>query len=277
MRLISANVNGIRAAARRGGLDWLAAQSPDVLALQEVRATTPQFEAELAGTPFADWHVVHAPAARLGHSGTAVLSREAPTGPVIALEVDPADVPEAGREHLPDIATSGRWAQADVPTPSGPVTIVSAYMPKGAADGPVHEAKFAFLEAVAAWFARRAGGRFVVTGDVNVAYTEHDLKNAEGNVAKPGFLPTERAHLDRWFAGGDVVDVGRALHGPGPGPYTWWSWRGKAFDNDAGWRIDHHWASAALAARATGGVVDRAPSYAERISDHAPVVVDYDT
>jgi exodeoxyribonuclease-3 len=72
------------------------------------------------------------------------------------------------------------------------------------------------------------------------------------------------------------VDVLRAQAGPGPGPYTWWSWRGKAFDNDAGWRIDYQLASAGLAARAVKVEVDRAPTYAQRWSDHAPVVAEYD-
>jgi len=92
------------------------------------------------------------------------------------------------------------------------------------------------------------------------------------------FLPEERA----WYGlqidpeSGSVVDVLRRLHPDQPGPYSWWSWRGKAFDNDAGWRIDHHWATPGLAALARAGTVDRAPSYAERISDHAPVTIDYD-
>jgi exodeoxyribonuclease-3 len=120
-----------------------------------------------------------------------------------------------------------------------------------------------------------AGGDVIVCGDVNVAHREADLKNWRGNMGKRGFLPAERAYLDRWLAGG-WVDVGRALAGECDGPYTWWSWRGKAFDNDAGWRIDCQYATPRVAARARQARVDRAPTYAERWSDHAPFVVAYE-
>jgi exodeoxyribonuclease-3 len=124
---------------------------------------------------------------------------------------------------------------------------------------------------------RRAGGHVVVTGDLNVAHREADLKNWKGNRGKAGFLPAERALLDRWTSTrGGYVDVHRALSGEGPGPYTWWSWRGQAFDNDSGWRIDYQLATSELAARAVKAEAGRAATYAERWSDHAAVVVDYD-
>ena len=113
-------------------------------------------------------------------------------------------------------------------------------------------------------------------GDLNVAHREADLKNWLGNRGKSGWLPEERAYLDRWLARDAWVDVARRLHGEGPGPYSWWSWRGQAFDNDTGWRIDYQLATRDLAARAVKADVGRAASYAERWSDHAPVVVDYD-
>lgn len=273
MRLISANVNGVRAAKRRGGLDWLAGRGADVIALQEVRATTAQVRAELAGTPFEAWHLTHAESDTAGRAGVAVLSRREPVRTAFSLDVPPPEVPEWSREHLVAFATSGRWVEVDLPTSAGVVTVVSAYMPKGAADGPRHEAKLAFLEGVAAWF-DRAARPFVVVGDVNVAHTPDDLKNAKGNIDRPGCMPVERAYLDRWQASG-VVDVQRRLRGAGPGPYTWWSWRGKAFDNDAGWRIDYHLASPDLAAVARDDEVGRAATYDARWSDHAAVSVDY--
>ena len=97
----------------------------------------------------------------------------------------------------------------------------------------------------------------------------------EYNLKAAGFLHEERAYLDRWFDAG-WVDLGRRLGGDGPGPYTWWSWRGKAFDNDSGWRIDYQIATEALAERAQKAEVDRASSYDRRFSDHAPLVVTYD-
>ena len=110
-----------------------------------------------------------------------------------------------------------------------------------------------FLAAVgdrlATWAAE--GRHAVLTGDLNIAHRVEDLKNWKGNRGKSGFLPEEQAQIDGWIGTHGFVDVHRHLHGPGPGPYTWWSWRGKAFDSDAGWRIDYQLASAPLAA--TGG------------------------
>ena len=114
----------------------------------------------------------------------------------------------------------------------------------------------------------------VVCGDWNIAHTENDIKNWKGNVKKSGFLPSERQWLSELLASG-WVDVVRVLHPDRPGPYAWWSWRGRAFDNDAGWRIDYQLATSALAARAVHARVERAEAYALRWSDHAPVTVEY--
>ncbi len=264
MRLISANVNGIRAAARRGGLDWLAAQQPDVIAMQEVRASDDDVEKALAGAGMGDWHLAHTEAADKGRAGVAVVSRERPTRVGIGVGED-------------EFADSGRWVEVELATPAGPLTVVSAYVHAGEAGTARQLAKLRFLAAIerrlALWAA--AGGLAVVTGDLNVAHTEHDLRNWKGNLTKSGFLPEERAAFDRWQAAG-WVDMTRALHGPGPGPYSWWSWRGKAFDNDTGWRIDYQWASPALAGRAVAGGIGRAAAYDQRWSDHAAVTVDYD-
>lgn len=264
MRLVSANVNGIRAAARRGGLDWLRRQDADVIALQEVRASDDQARSTLAAEGFGDWALAHSPSTRArGHAGVAVLSRTP------FLDVRSISDPE--------FAAQGRWIEVDLPSASGPVTVASTYVHTGEALTPRQDEKYAFLALVEKrlcdW--SFSGSLAVVTGDLNIAHTQDDLKNWKGNIGKAGFLEEERALLDVWCAD-HVVDVHRALHGPGPGPYTWWSWRGKAFDNDAGWRIDYHLATRALAARARAATVGRAASYAERWSDHAAVTVDYD-
>ena len=263
MLLASVNVNGIRAAVRRDGLTRLAEYGADVVALQEVRAQESQLALALEGSAFEDWTVAHAPSEAKGRAGVAVLSRL----PVEEVRVGLGETP----------ADSGRWVEADVVAAGERVTVASAYVHTGEAGTPGQDEKQRFLEAAGdrlrTWSAQ--GRLAVLTGDLNVAHTRDDLKNWKGNLGKAGFLPQEQAHLSRWSGEYGFVDVGRRLHGPGPGPYTWWSWRGKAFDNDAGWRIDYHWASAPLAARAVRHEVGRAPSYAERWSDHAPVVVDY--
>ena len=267
--LVSANVNGIRAAARRGGIAWLEAAEPDVVTLQEVRADDDQLAAALAGSVFEGWHVAHAPSVVPGRSGVAVLSRT----PFAQVRTDVGE----------EFAGSGRWVEADVVLDGGGgdaavVTVASAYVHTGEAGTARQEEKMRFLAAVGdrlgAW--ARDGRHAVLTGDLNVAHRAEDIKNWKGNRGKAGFLPEEQAQIDGWIGTHGFVDVHRHLHGPGPGPYTWWSWRGKAFDNDAGWRIDYQLASAPLAGRAVSAVVGRAAAYDQRWSDHAPVTVTYD-
>ena len=270
MLLVSANVNGIRAAVRRGGLTWLEAAAPDVVTLQEVRADDAQLRAALSGTAFADWHVAHAPCSAKGRAGVAVLSRAEP----LAVRADLDD----------EFEGAGRWVEADVPASSAgdpgdatTVTVASAYVHTGEAGTARQDEKMRFLAAVGRRLAQwGADGRHaVLTGDLNIAHRVEDLKNWKGNRGKSGFLPQEQAELDGWIDTHGFVDVHRRLHGPGPGPYTWWSWRGKAFDMDAGWRIDYQLASAPLAATAVRAEVGRAATYAQRWSDHAPVSVTY--
>jgi len=114
----------------------------------------------------------------------------------------------------------------------------------------------------------------VVCGDWNIAHTENDIKAWKANVKKAGFLPGERQWLTDLLESG-WVDVVRSMHPEVAGPYSWWSWRGKAFDNDAGWRIDYHLATEGLAARARAARVQRPAAYALRWSDHAPVTVEF--
>ena len=262
LTVATVNVNGIRAAFRRGMGSWVDARRPDVLLLQEVRAPD-----EMVGDhlPPAEWDLAHAECEAKGRSGVAIASRLPMSGVRIGLG-----------DGLP--SNSGRWVEADLELPAGgSLTVVSTYIHSGTLGTPSMEEKYAFLDLVTARLAElRAGGSPVIlAGDLNIAHRDVDLKNWKGNLKAAGCLPEERAHLDRWFESG-WVDLGRRLGGEGPGPYTWWSWRGKAFDNDAGWRIDYQVTTPDLAAMAVKAEVDRAPSYAERFSDHAPFVVTYD-
>ena len=263
MRVVTANVNGIRACRRRGGLDWLLASGADVLTLQEVRADEDLLLKTLADAGLGDWNLAHHASSVRGHAGVAILSRLPFLG-----------VRGIGVERF---ATQGRYVEVDLDAAGGPITVASAYVHTGEAGTPRQEEKLAFLAAIEhrldEW--ARDGRLAALTGDLNIARTEADLKNWRGNLGKAGFLAEEREVLGRWCAG-PVVDVHRLLAGSGPGPYTWWSWRGRAYDNDAGWRIDYQLATPPLAATAHAAVVGRAASYAERWSDHAPVVVDYD-
>ena len=263
VRLISANVNGVRAAARRGGIDWLAAQRPDVMTLQEVRADDAQLAEVLDAGGFAGWHVAHIEACAKGRAGVAVVSRT----PLLAVRVD-----------LPGFEGTGRWVEVDLATPTGLLTVVSTYVHTGETATARQLEKMRFLGAMTfrmGALAADVGRLGVVTGDLNVAHRQEDLRNWKGNLKKAGFLPEERAVIDTWLGGG-WVDVQRRLAGDEPGPYTWWSWRGQAFDTNTGWRIDYQLATTALGERAVTSSVGRALTYAERWSDHAAVVVDYD-
>ena len=262
LTIASVNVNGIRAAWRRGMEPWVQARRPDVLLLQEIRAPQDRVGEFL---PADEWDLAHAESVVKGRSGVAIASRL----PMRAVRIGLGDV-------VP--GDTGRWVEADLELPDGlGLTVVSTYLHSATVGTPSLDEKYAFLELVTARLAelRSAGGLAVVGGDVNIAHQNIDIKNWKGNLKSAGFLPQERAYLDRWFDAG-WVDLGRRLGGEGPGPYTWHSWRGKAFDNDAGWRIDYQIASPDLADRARKAEVDRAPSYAERFSDHAPLVVTYD-
>ena len=268
--IASVNVNGLRAATKNGMAGWVEQRRPDVITLQEVRAPddlVPSLMSEAGGE---GWHVVHAECSAKGRAGVAVASRSPVTGHRIGLP---------NPTGSPAYDDSGRWIEADVETPDGlGLTVVSCYVHTGDADDEARMAeKLAFLDAITERLeVLRATGRHVLlTGDLNVGHRELDIKNWKGNRGKAGFHPDERARFDHWMHDLGWVDVGRHLAGEAPGPHSWWSWRGKAFDVDSGWRIDYHIASPDLAARAHSHTVDRAPTYAERWSDHAPVVVDY--
>lgn len=260
----TANVNGVRAAVTKGLLDWLAATPADAVCLQEVRARPDELPAAFTDALDAQgWHLRLAPSRTAkGRNGVAVLSRAEP---------------EAVRVGFGDPATDldGRYLEVDLP---GGVTVASLYLPKGVAGTDKQEAKDGFLAAfgehlrTAAGRCRATSREMVVGGDWNIAPTERDLRNWRANRRNSGFLPHER----QWFAAlldDGWTDAVRAVHPDADGPYSWWTYRGRAFDNDVGWRIDHLLLTPGLAAATTAAAVDRAPAHDRRWSDHAPVTV----
>lgn len=275
VRIATINANGIRAAYRRGMGAWLDGRGIDILAVQEVRASTEDIETLLGG----DWDILHDQASAKGRAGVALASRNKASIHRVTLGDD-------------DFDSAGRWLEADYEVDGSIVTVVSTYVHSGDDGTQKQVEKYRFLDAMTARLPELAAHSeyAVVLGDLNVGHRELDIRNWRANRKKAGFLPRERAYFDRIFgpAGEDVtgvdgsvgpglgwVDVGRRWAGEVDGPYTWWSWRGKAFDNDTGWRIDYHVATPALAARVTNYTVDRAESWDQRWSDHTPVVVDY--
>ena len=273
LRVASVNVNGIRAAYKKDMAAWLASRDIDILCLQEVRAPDAIVRELLDES---QWHILHAEAAAKGRAGVLVATRRTPNSAGEVLENQPvATRSNIGEEYFDD---SGRWVEADYVLPNGKtLTVVSAYVHSGEVDTQKQEDKYRFLERMLVRMPELAkhSDHVLIVGDLNVGHTELDIKNWKANQKRAGFLPEERAYFDRFFGDIGYRDVARELAGQVPGPYTWWSYRGKAFDNDAGWRIDYHMATPALAESAVEAVVDRAASYDERFSDHAPLVVDY--
>lgn len=275
LRVATINANGVRAAFRRGMGSWLQQRDVDILAIQEVRASTEDLQELLGG----EWDILHDPATARGRAGVAIASRHRAS--IHRVELGDADFDSAGR-----------WLEADYEVDGTVLTVVSTYVHSGEADTPKQDEKYRFLDAMEARLPElaRHSEYALVVGDLNVGHTPYDIRNWRGNVKRAGFLPRERAYFDRFFgpageqvecvdgsvgAGLGWVDVGRRFAGEVDGPYTWWSWRGKAFDNDTGWRIDYQVATPALAATVVDYAVDRAASYQARFSDHTPVVVDY--
>lgn len=271
-RVASVNVNGVRAAFRKGMQPWLDSSGVDVLALQEVRAEREDLEGLLGDS----WVIAHDAASQKGRAGVAIATQV--KHEAVRVDFGPQSVD-----------TAGRWVEVDITTPAGnPLTIVSCYVHSGEAGTPKQDAKYEFLDIMSTRMTELGATSrpTVVVGDLNVGHRTLDIRNWKGNLKNSGFLPEERAYFDGWIGqensadyntGSEdrFVDVGRAFHGEVEGPYSWWSWRGQAFDNDAGWRIDYHLANAALGGLVKDYRVDRAPSYDTRWSDHAPVIVDY--
>ncbi|MCX5381930.1 exodeoxyribonuclease III [Streptomyces sp. NBC_00083] len=265
LTVTSVNVNGLRAAAKKGFVEWLGGSEADAVCLQEVRAEPHQLPAE-AGAP-EGWFAVHAPAAAKGRAGVSLLTRREP------------DRVRTGFGSA-EFDGSGRYVEADLPG----VTVASLYLPSGEVGTERQDEKIRFMAEFLEYLrelkvrAAADGREVVVCGDWNIAHQEADLKNWKGNKKNSGFLPEEREWMTRVFdaADGGYVDVMRALHPGVEGPYSWWSYRGRAFDNDTGWRIDYQVATPGLAGRAVKGFVERAATHGERWSDHAPVTVVYE-
>lgn len=246
------NVNGLRAALRKGFEDWVEVQAPDVLMLQEVRALPEQLPATWRAPE--GWHVTWHPAEKKGYSGVATLTR----GPheVIGRGLPGQDDPE-GR------VLQVRWQG---------VRLVNVYLPSGSSGEARQAEKERWMEDFMPFAAElaRLDEPVILVGDLNIAHTVNDIWNPGGNKKNSGFLPHERDWFTRLLATG-WIDAFRREFGDVKGPYTWWSTRGRARAEDRGWRIDYALCNPAMAARVRGVTVDRAAGIA--ISDHAPVTL----
>lgn len=254
MRVISLNANGIRAAARKGFFAWLAEQDADIVCIQETKAQAHQLD-DPQFHPAGYW-CRYVDAEKKGYSGVALYARAEPDRVITTLGMDEFD-----RE--------GRWCEAHF----GDLIVASLYLPSGSSGEERLAAKMRFHDQ----FYERlrdlvaSGREVIICGDWNTAHRAIDLRNWRSNRKNSGFLPEERAWLDRVFDELGLVDGLRVVHPETPDLYTWWSNRGRAWDNNVGWRIDYHIVTPGIAET----IRDARVHTDDRFSDHAPLILDY--
>ncbi|WP_198263878.1 exodeoxyribonuclease III [sulfur-oxidizing endosymbiont of Gigantopelta aegis] len=270
MKVISANLNGIRAAAKKGFFDWMLKESPDVVCIQETKAQIDQLDAEVFSPP--GYFRYFFDAEKKGYSGTAIYSKKEPDKITTGLGWEVAD-------------SEGRYIQADF----GDLSIASLYLPSGSSKDERQLLKMEFLEKMTPILKDMADSerQYIVCGDWNIVHKRIDIKNFTGNKKRSGCLPEERAWLDQLFCMPEhkpdadsetavenpigLCDAFRELNKQ-EHQYTWWSNRGQAWANNTGWRIDYQVISPSLAP-----LLKSTSIYKEkRFSDHAPLIMTYD-
>ncbi len=253
MRVITANVNGIRSAARKGFFQWLSAQAPDVVCVQELKAQDKDLGDPNLHLP--GYHFYYHCAEKKGYSGVGIYTKHKPDEVVTGLGWPVAD-------------TEGRYVAARF----GKVWVASLYLPSGTSSEERQTVKYEFLDHYEAYLKTLNTGTtdYILCGDWNIAHKPIDLKNWKTNQKNSGFLPAERAWLDKLFGEMGFVDAFREVNQAAE-EYTWWSHRGQAWAKNVGWRIDYQIVTPALKDK-----IKTAHIYKdERFSDHAPLVMDY--
>jgi exodeoxyribonuclease-3 len=250
---MTANLNGIRAAARKGFFPWLQHQAADIVCLQETKAQ----KAQLTDPIFqpTGYHCYYHDAVKKGYSGVALYSKVAPQHVQYGIGWEEVDC-------------EGRYLAAQFQN----LTVISLYLHSGTAGSHRQTLKYAFMDKFLPYLKdiRASGQPHIICGDWNIAHKPIDLKNWKSNQKHSGFLPEERAWLDQVFDEAGFIDAFRVVN-QAPDQYTWWSNRGQAWANNVGWRIDYQIISPELA-----DTVQAASIYkAERFSDHAPLTIDY--
>lgn len=260
MRIITANLNGIRSAANKGFFAWLQTTNADVVCLQELKAQAADMTEEMLMPAGYVGHFHYAE--KKGYSGVGIYSKQKPNAVIIGTGVA-------------DIDNEGRYIECQFDDLNGKsLSVVSLYLPSGSSGEERQVFKFSVLARLLPHFeALAASGReVVVCGDINIAHQEIDLKNYKGNRKNSGFLPEERAWLSDLFNRVGWVDVYRVLHPATTDEcYTWWSNRGAAYDKNVGWRLDYQIATPELAKKAIQSTIYKQ----QRFSDHAPLIIDY--
>ena len=252
MKIISWNVNGIRAVEKRGFTDWLAKANPDILCLNETKAEPGQLSAALI-TP-AGYSSFWASAKKRGYSGVAIYTKE-----------QPQNVRFLGKEEFDN---EGRVLIADYCFKDFSLSLIAAYFPNSQDGGRRLEYKLAFCDEILKLCNGlvKKGQHFLLSGDYNIAHTPIDLARPKANEKSAGYLPEERAWMDKFTKAGHI-DTFRHFHPGETDHYTWWSYMGGARERNIGWRIDYHCVDKGLLPRVKSSIIK--PDVTG--SDHCPV------
>ncbi|WP_101688408.1 exodeoxyribonuclease III [Dysgonomonas massiliensis] len=253
MKVISYNVNGIRAAVSKGLHDWLEKESPDVLCLQEIKAQEDQID--LLSLQSLGYHYYFYPAVKKGYSGVGILSKEKPDLVVKGMKNETYD-------------NEGRFIRADY----GDFSIASVYIPSGTMGDIRQDFKMEFLDYFTQFIneLREERPQLLVCGDYNICHKPIDINHPERHTKSSGFLPEERQWFDEFVATG-MVDTFREFD-QSPEKYSWWSYRAGAKAKNLGWRIDYHMLTEAAKNRLKGAAIQPEILF----SDHCPIEVNLD-
>ena len=254
MKIMSVNLNGIRAAHRKGFYEWVLGQDADYICVQETKA---QMNSGLKESMLlSGYEGYFSDAEKKGYSGVGIFTRHKPSQIIHTLGMEAAD-------------SEGRFIELDFQT----FRLVSLYLPSGTSGQERQDFKMRMLDWFYANYLQKHVGDAtprIICGDWNIAHTQEDLKNWRQNQKNSGFLPEERSWLDLVFSQTGWVDAYRSLH-PEKTEYTWWSYRSQARKNNTGWRIDYQVVSPSLRSSIIHAEVISEPVF----SDHAPLVVTY--
>ena len=254
MRVISANVNGIRAAEKKGFYQWLSRQRADVVCIQETKAQIDQLDPSVFCPN--NFYCHYFDAEKKGYSGVALYSKQEPDQVLTGLGWDHCD-------------SEGRYIQADF----GKLSIASLYLPSGSSSEERHENKLRFMDKFLDELKsmKRKKRDYIICGDWNIVHKEIDIKNFKSNQKNSGCTPQERAWIDHLFSHTGYVDAFRVVNQQAE-QYTWWSNRGQAREKNVGWRLDYHIITPGLKNKVQGATIYKDQWF----SDHAPLSIDYD-
>ena len=253
LRVVTLNLNGIRAAFRKGFGEWLAQIKPDIVCMQEIRARDSDLDSSMRNP--AGMRGYFRFAEKPGYAGVGVYSR-----------IKPLAVCDSFGDSAID--SEGRYLRLDFPH----FAVASIYFPSGTSGESRLQFKYRMMnladKKIAEW--KKDSREHLICGDFNIVHAKRDICNWRGNQKNSGYLPQERAWMSRLFGAHEFADVFRRLNSDDE-QYTWWSNRGRAREKNVGWRIDYQAATFNLAAAAYRGEIFKSLNF----SDHAPLIIDY--